>query len=301
MFVYYIIQDSYDSVGFKDGVILMCLFHAVNLIITIFGIYSASKLLEKIASYFKEDSNSMNTNELNAIYWSTVLVCGIINIICLFLRIWSTITTKNTNLYGSFYINYELVLTMPLVPIIFLIETVSIWIIVKDFKLRDSVCCFTNRYVLRIIHTFAICHILWFLHNVGCGLLVAIFFIALAPAQTLAAISLIFFVIFCTICYVAFNIYYINKMRCCTKESCKIACKLFTLFILYLCIVITLVCLTLLFSELANNGLTSSGLGSVVLSLVAPTIVFIITLRLKHHLEKYFITPKLKDQYESVN
>ena len=88
-------------------------------------------------------------------------------------------------------------------------------------------------------------------------------------------------------------------MRCCTKESCKIACKLFTLFILYLCIVTTLVCLTLLFSELANNGLTSSGLGSVVLSLVAPTVVFIITLKLKHHLEKYFITAT--DEYESIN
>ena len=165
---------------------------------------------------------------------------------------------------------------------------ISIWIIIKDFKVRDSVCCFTNRYVLRAIHTLAICHILWFLHRVGCSLLVAIFFIALAPAQTLAAISLIYFVIFCTILYVAFNIYYINKIRCCTRQSCKIGCKLFILFVLYLCILGSLICLTLLFNQLAENGLTSSGLGSVVLSLVAPTIVFIITLKLKHHLEKYF-------------
>ena len=51
---------------------------------------------------------------------------------------------------------------------------------------------------------------------------------------------------------------------------------------------IFLVTLTLLFNELIKNGLPSSGLGSVIISLVTPTIVFIITLVLKQQLKKYF-------------
>ena len=53
---------------------------------------------------------------------------------------------------------------------------------------------------------------------------------------------------------------------------------------------------TLLYVELSENGLTSSGLGSVILSLVAPTIVFLVTLKIKHQVEFYFKPSKSKDQ-----
>ena len=79
-----------------------------------------------------------------------------------------------------------------------------------------------------------------------------------------------------------------NKMRCCTKQSCKIDVTLFTFFVLYTCIIGFFVSLTHIFNRLADNGLTSSGLGSVVLSLVAPTIVFIITLQMKQYFMKHF-------------
>ena len=253
-------------------IMLVTLFCTLNFAFAIVAIYSISKLLKQSVFYCKRNSDLFTTKELDSVYWATVLVCAIINIVC-------TVVTHCELGFGT-------VLQLPLKFLIFLIEIISIWF--KDFKIRDSICCFTNRYVLRAIHTLAICHILWFLHRVGCSLLVAIFFIALAPAQTLAAISLIYFVILCTIAYVAFNIHFINKMRCCTKQSCKIGCKLFTLFLLYTCIIGAVVSLTFIFNQLAKNGLTSSGLGSVVLSLVAPTIVFIITLQIKQYFMKHF-------------
>ena len=273
----------YDNIYLLQIIPFYILYYALNFAIAIVGIYSVPKLLQQSVSFCQKNSNSLTITELNALYWATVLVCATINIVCTVVFHSSKYIIKENDYIWLYYIIF------PLKIVIFFFEVISIWIIIKNFKVRDSICCFTNHYVLRAIHTLAICHILWFLHRVGCSLLVAIFFIALAPAQTLAAIFLIYFVIFCTILYVAFNLYYFNKMRCCTKQSCKTSCKLFTLFILYSCIVGSLLCLTLLFSQLAENGLTSSGLGSVVLSLVAPTIVFIITLRLKHHLEKYFI------------
>ena len=282
--VYVHILDGYygydNTISLLNQILPFILYLASNTAIAIVGIYLIPKLLQQSVSFCQRDSNSMTTKELNAIYWATVLVCAKINTVCAVLF----------HLSIKEYMSYSTVI-LPLKVAIFLIEVISIWIIIKDFKVRDSVCCFTNRYVLRAIHTLAICHILWFLHRVGCGLLVAIFFVALAPGRTLAAISLIFFVVLCTILYVAFNIYYINQVRCCTKRSCKIACKLFILFVLYLCVVSILACLTIVFKILAKNGLTSTGLGSVVLSFVAPTIVFIITLRLKYYLKKYFMTP----------
>ena len=253
--------------------ITISIYCALNLAITIIGIYSIQKLMKESVSYYKRrKSDLFTTKELDSVYWATVLVCAIINIVC------TVLEYRNFNIALAVY-------GLPIKFVIFLIEIISIWI---NMKIRDSICCFTNRYVLRIIHTLAICSILWFLHRVVCSLLVAIFFIALAPAQTLAVISLIYFVILCTIAYVSFNIHFINKMRCCTQRSCKIGCKLFILFMLFICVIDFFVCLTLIFNYLADNGLTSSGLGSVVLSLVAPTIVFVITLQLKQYLLKHF-------------
>ena len=164
-----------------------------------------------------------------------------------------------------------------------IIEVMCLLILSKDFKTTDSVCCFSHRHVLRVIHTLAWCQLVWFLHHVGCNLLVAIFFIAIAPAQTLAAITLLYSVLVCTVLFIAYNINSIRKYRRC----CKRKCKLFLAYIRYLCIIAFFTFLTLIFNDLAENGLTSSGLGSIVLLLVAPTVVFIITLKLKRQLAAF--------------
>ena len=242
----------------------------------IVSVYYIPKFLMEGVSYWKKRGN---INQLHNFYWATVIVCGAINTLCYGIYYISKYS-RNTSLYN---INGWWIM-----PVIFLIEVIFIWMFINEFKIKHSICCCSNRYVLRGIHTLAICHILWFLHRVGCSMMVAIVFIALAPAQTLAILSLMYFALFCTVLYVAFNIHYIKMIRCCNQKSFTIGCKLFFLFSLYICILGCSFCVTLIFNDLANSGLTSSGLGSVILSLLAPTIVFVITLKIKQHLEKYF-------------
>ena len=266
-----VLSNSADST-FVTFVYIMAIFYILYLIIAVVGTYSVSAGLHKLAALSKERSILLTIGQLDDLYWAAVVVCGVINI---------AITTLDVyfNLWG---INF------PVTVFLGIIEVICLLILSKDFKTTDSVCCFSHRYMLRAIHTLAWCQLVWFLHLVGCNLLVAIFFIAIAPAQTLAAITLLYSVLVCTVLFIAYNINSIRKYRRC----CKRKCKLFLAYILYLCIIAFLTLLTLIFNDLAENGLTSSGLGSIVLSLVAPTVVFIITLKLKRQLGSFFKPPE---------
>ena len=285
-----IVSKNYDfapeakNSGFK--LILLC---SMNLIITIVSVYSIPKLLTWCVSYSKGNTNRLTMKDLSELYWAIVIVCAIINIVCTILTCIETHTNAPL-----------IIIRLVTTTFTFIIELISIWFAVKDFEVTFSTCC-SNRYVVRVLHTLAVCQILWFLHRVGCSLLVAIYFIALAPAQTMAAISLMYFVIFWTVMYVTVNLHYIKEVKCCQKSSCCLICKLFIFSILYFLVVIFLVMLTLLFNELGNNGLTSSGLGSVIISLVAPTIVFIITLKLRKQLEEYFTKNSNEDEGDNEN
>ena len=209
-------------------------------------------------------------------YWATVIVCVAINIPCAVLSFFDII------------ISLYLLAT----PLFFVMEVAAVWVIVQDFKTSNSKC---GTYVLRAVYTLATCHILWFIHRVTLNLIVALYYIAVAPVQTLAAITLIYSVIFCTIVYVAYNLHCFKLMLSNRHKNhcCSLSCKLFVIFIMYCGIIGILICLTLIFNEMVDSGLTSSGLGSVLLSLVAPTIVFIITLSLKGHVKKWFKATKL--------
>lgn len=258
-------------------IINVILFSTTNLVIAIMGIYYVPKILRQIMSYSERNNNNLfMKKELKELFWATVIVSAVVNIAC-----------------SAFPYTYYHADNMPILPIyllFFVLEVISSWLSVNDLKIIDNFCGCSNRYWLRAIHTLAVCHILWFLHRVGCNLLIATFFIALAPTQTVAAICLIYFVIFSSILYLTVTFHYFGKIQGTCKSCCSVFCKICVLFVLYMLITGFITFLTLFFNELAQHGLTSSGLGSVILSLVAPTIVFIITLRLKKHVEKYFST-----------
>lgn len=265
----------------------LLLLYTLNFIIAALGIASIPKILKQSVSYCKRSTNSLSTKEVSELYWATVAVCAVINVICTVLTYLYFFHACGSE-YCSTQVSTILACILPLKVVLFAIEVPLIWILVKDFKISDSFFCCSNRYLLQAVHTLAVCHILWFLHRAGCSLLVAIFFVALAPTQTLAAITLMYFVIFSTILYLAFNFHYVRNMRC-SRKSFRLVCKLFVIFLFYFFVVGFLLLLTLLFNTLAANGLASSGLGKVILSLVAPTIVFVITLQLKKHLEGYLL------------
>lgn len=254
---------------------LLALLYTVIVLTAILGIYGLSKMLQRVRAYSRNEY-------INDFYWATVIVCAVINFTCIVI---------------SFSFSDYLTIWLFIIPMVifFFIEVISVWIIVKDFKTSDSLFCVSNRYILRAIHTLAVCHILWFMHRVGYNLIVTMYFIALAPVQALVATILIYSVIFCTIIYVAYNLHCFKLMRkCCTRNCCSTAFRLFIVFLLYCGVIGILFCLTMIFNELITHGLNSSGLGSVILSLVALALVFIITLKLKGQVKKLFEKGNLK-------
>lgn len=259
------------------------LLYSSNLIITFAGLY----FLPKIMYQHFITLRTKFVKELRALYWAVVIICAVLNTTCV-------------TVYFVFTEYDEGAAVVPLFVMIF-VEIVSAWIIIGDdcAKMGSSLLCCSNRYVLKAIHTLAFCQVLWFLHRVGCNLLVSIFFIALAPTQTIAALLLIYFTVFCSILYVAYVIYSCTIIECERKKvpsNLKKIFKLILVSLFYLLVITFLIFFTLLYVELAENGLTSSGLGNVILSLVAPTIVFIVTLKIKRELEFYYKPSVLKDQ-----
>ena len=261
---------------------ILSIFYVLNTIIAVVGTYSVSAGLHKLTALSKGRFILLTIDQVDDLYWAVVVVCGVVDV---------AITVMN---YYLALISYHFFILMTAATskypaiILYIIEIVCLVVLSKDFKTTDSVCCFSHRHVLRVIHTLALCQLVWFLHHVGSNLLVAIFFVAIAPAQTLAAITLLYSVLVCSILYIAYIINSFRKYRRC----CKRKCKLFLASILYLLTVAFISLLTLIFNDLAENGLTSSGLGSIILSLVAPTIVFIITLKLKRQLGSFFKPPE---------
>lgn len=269
---------------FMINFILLC---TLNVVIAIAGVYSIPKVFKWSLSHFKRSK----TKELGELYWGTIFVFATINIVCTGLAYYWLIYSYKKCRSGKmchYSISLLLYYALPTNLAIFSLVVILIWVSAKDFEDTAVVSCYSNRYVVRALHTLAMCQILWFLHRIAISFLVAVYFIALAPAQTLAAISLIYFVIIWTVIYASINFHYIKKIQWCKKRSCILICKLIALFVLYSSVVIILIFLTIMFNELGKNGLTSSGLGSVVISLLAPTIVFIITLKIKQLVGKYF-------------
>ena len=239
----------------------------------ILGAYGLSKTLQWLKA------NCRELPYIKGFYWATVVVCGTINISC-------SVISFIFPYYS--YFNHLIILST---VVFFTMEVVTVWIVVKDFQTSNSKC---GIYVLRAVYTLATCHILWFMHRVTFNLIVAMYYIAVAPVQTLAAITLIYSVIFCTIVYIAYNLHCFKLMlrNRRIKRCCSMSLKLFVILVVYCGIIGILICLTMIFNGMVSNGLTSSGLGSVLLSLVAPTIVFMITLSLKGHVKKWLKAAK---------
>ena len=174
-----------DFLGGEVGIYAM--FLLLNIITMFVGIYSIQQLTKtKFPSF---DSASMKI--LNDMYWSAACVTAAVNTLCF---IYDILTVYIELINGS-HLPSKL-LTMILV---FIFEVPSVYYVIKDFKLSASVCGCSRPRVIRVAHTLALCHILWFIHRVGCCFIVSIFHLANIPAQTLATIYLLLTIILCSI------------------------------------------------------------------------------------------------------
>ena len=140
------------------------------------------------------------------------------------------------------------------------IIVIAIWISTKSLPSTS-----------KLHHTFAFSQIFLFIHFVGCNLMVAVPFIAVSPAQTLAAIVLFYSVLVGTILY----IYYMMML----DRGICFCCQMLVAFVFFCGMIQFLTLLVLYFNELVQNGLTFSGLGSLLLSFTLPFLVVFLTLK----------------------
>ncbi len=70
------------------------------------------------------------------------------------------------------------------------IKIIVITILSKNFKVSGRICCISRPFIVRAVHCYALCNMLWFAHRVTNCFIVSIYFIAIAPSQTIAIITL---------------------------------------------------------------------------------------------------------------
>ena len=123
----------------------------------------------------------------------------------------------------------------------------------------------------RLAHTFASCHILWFMHRVLTDVMISVVFFIIAPAQTLGIVTLFLSTIACGVIFLA---QMLNRNY--TSCSMKTFSSLFCVFISGVFTVGLILVITLTFIVFVDNGLQSSGMGGFILSLIPPITVLVI-------------------------
>ncbi len=163
---------NYNSYYFTfDFLLVLFLTLPLNILVAIIGIYCLNLTITEHESYQHINSS----RRINSIYWASVIIAGVINIACLVVDI-----RRFVQYYYVRYFFYSFKLSLGI--LLLLVEPVAVFIVIKKFRISSRVCgCCSKALVMRLVHTLSICHLLWFLHRLGSGLIVAAFFIALAP------------------------------------------------------------------------------------------------------------------------
>lgn len=197
------------------------------------------------------------------IFSSSAVVCFLLNIGCF---IYETVSTKTSFPFLK-------------VGVFFVLELFTIQIITK--KTMTS-----TRLGMRCLTNYGICNILLFVHKLGDCFIVSMYFIALAPAPTIAAIVLCFSSIMMIIIATAFMLI-IGYTGCfIQKRYCITIFKIVMLIIFIICALTIIVLFTLIFVDLTAHGLIGSNMGSIIFSLAVPIMTLLLSIVIERQLKK---------------
>ena len=183
-----------------------------------------------------------------------------------------------------------------------LVVSIKIPLVLVILTLELSVACIStnilndanqlNTRCQRIAHAFAFCQIVWFMHRFVNDVIISVAYFVIAPAQTLGIDALLLAIIGSAIAFVAIIIHKWSRSGGCNKRLC---CFVFCTAFNGLMGSGLLFVSTWTFLIFVNNGLKSSGMGGLILSLIPPLAVTVIGYIVK---EKYF---KSSSSSESEN
>ncbi len=244
--------------------LLLFIVCSINIIIIICSLYIVYKV-ENPSNFFWTYIKLIKTG--NIVLWrSFAIVCFILNTAYLGFIVITVSEVKDKSFLIGYITNYY-----TYAGLFAFIEIIAIHIITKKSMPQTKLCS-------RVLLNFGICNIIWFFHRVGNCCIVSLYFIAIAPAQTLAAITLclssvmMLVVTTAMILHICYSGFFIKKKRCITT------CKIILLLILFTCVVTVIVNFTLIFVDLTQHGLTGSDMGSIILSLIIPILTLIVSL-----------------------
>ncbi len=119
---------------------------------------------------------------------------------------------------------------------------------------------------------------LWFAHRVANCFIVSICYIAVAPSQTIAVSALLLSAIVIVIAALTsvLHIFYSETSRKCLK-----VCNTLAVLLTVVSILVTSVFFTIIFVDLTNHGLSATHVGSIIISMAIPTLIFVMSFMLK--------------------
>ena len=153
----------------------------------------------------------------------------------------------------------------------------------KHIKLTTYLCSISEPFFVRGINSILLSTMMYFIHRLWNMFLVSIYFIAVAPASTLATIALFISVTLIVILAIASV-----SHTCCYSDSknCAKILKILLLLLMISSLTSVLVFLTIIFITFTLNGLSATDIGSIILSLTIPLVMFVISLFVKRFLEE---------------
>ena len=231
---------------------------SLNMLIMLIGLYFIQQAFTTNTVSKSLESWLESTEMMTILFWSTSVVLFVVNLTCLI--------TDLIILPSGYLIN------LILIGFFTLSEICSIHLITKKYRANSNLRS-------RIVHNYAICNILWFAHRVGNCFMVSIYFIAVAPSQTIAVITLCISAIVMFIFVIAFGV------RLCYSRNCITVLKLLGLAITLIFALVFLISFTLIFVDLTQHGLSASDVGSIILSLAIPSLMLMVSFGVKRYLK----------------
>ncbi len=213
------------------------------------------------------------------LFWSVFTVLFVVN---------TSVFIAELYLFSSTLFVY-VIFNVPLICLLTFIEICAISIIGKKIIVSSHIFCISRPFIVRAVHCYALCNMLWFAHRVANCFIVSICYMAIAPSQTIAVSTLLLSAIVIVIAALTsvLHIFYSGTSRKCLKV-CNTLAVLLTVF----SIIATSVFFTIIFVDLTNHGLSATHVGSIILSMAIPTLIFVMSFMLK----RYF-----KRSQESIN
>ena len=277
-----------------------------NIVITVYiAIYTftAVFIARFLRKMFSVVNNRVPTYQYAyAAYWGTAFICGLCNLLNTYtlvnvIQLIEEIHFDPRSITYTIYAAYAYTLAIQIIICTF--ELCLAVYATKDHsfpppKLLANVfcCCWVFKWSQRhsrIIHTLALINIVWFVQTILVpGTFVTLFFIILKAAQTIAIMSLVISGLLCAVIFTSFIVYkYSNydferpttvgkHIYNCLDVSLTISGILFVFFF----VITTL----LLYLSLVRQGLSTAGIGGVLVALIPSTVLSLLGIGLKRKL-----------------